>query len=210
MHPDAVPRDCLRWGHASYRRRFLFVAGLPRVSAGVLVRFRLPEVSGTTSLSISADSSSVQPPRRSNSRRFPRDNRLLRAVRFLRAARDDHRGHLSQPPQAATHDPTCGRTGCLDSFLATWRSSVLRTDEHPRKWVFGQHVFWAVSRGLGDSRARGARSIPRLKVLQDETGWQLAPGINLRSMPRATEDRIEMFVTLLTEAGAFGTDPPST
>ena len=71
------------------------------------------------------------------------------------------------------------------------------------KWVFGQHVFWAVSRGLGDARARGARSILRLKVLQVETGWQLAPGTNLRSVPRATADRIETFVSLLDEAGAL-------
>jgi hypothetical protein len=98
------------------------------------------------------------------------------------------------PIAQAKHDvATLGGTPLHDALM-----SILE------KWVFGQHVFWAVSRGLGDARARGARSILRLKVLQDETGWQLAPGINLRSIPRATEDRIETFVSLLKEAGALG------
>jgi hypothetical protein len=69
-------------------------------------------------------------------------------------------------------------------------------------WIFGQHVYWAVSRGLGDARGQG-KTILRLKVVQELQRWRLAPGINLRSFPRATPDRLETAVTLLAESGGF-------
>lgn len=54
-------------------------------------------------------------------------------------------------------------------------------------WVFGQHVYWSVGRGLADARGRG-KTILRLKVTLEESGWTLAPGANVadRNAPRAT------------------------
>jgi hypothetical protein len=69
-------------------------------------------------------------------------------------------------------------------------------------WVFGQHVYWAVGRGLGDARNRG-KTILRLKVVQEEGGWTLAPGTNSRAVPRATPDRLETAVSLMKEAALF-------
>lgn len=65
-------------------------------------------------------------------------------------------------------------------------------------WVFGQHVYWAVGRGLADARARG-RTILRLKVTLDEKGWALTPGAAV-SAPRATADRLATMVNLAREA----------
>ncbi len=65
-------------------------------------------------------------------------------------------------------------------------------------WVFGQHVYWAVGRGLADARARG-RTILRLKVTLEEQGWTLTPGASV-SVPRPTADRLETMVNLMQEA----------
>jgi len=66
-------------------------------------------------------------------------------------------------------------------------------------WVFGQHTYWAIGRGLGDARS-GGKTILRLKIVQDEGGWTLAPGINLESTPRPTPDRLETAVSLMKQA----------
>ncbi len=65
-------------------------------------------------------------------------------------------------------------------------------------WVFGQHVYWAVGRGLADARARG-RTILRLKVTLEEQGWTQTPGASV-SVPRPTVDRLETMVNLMQEA----------
>jgi hypothetical protein len=69
-------------------------------------------------------------------------------------------------------------------------------------WIFGQHVYWSVGRGLGDARGRG-KTILRLKVVPEEDGWTLAPGTNIRNSPRATPDRLDTAVNLLKQAGLF-------
>ncbi len=69
-------------------------------------------------------------------------------------------------------------------------------------WVFGQHVYWSVGRGLGDARGRG-KTILRLKVVPEEEGWTLAPGTNIRNTPRATPDRLDTAVNLLRQTGLF-------
>jgi hypothetical protein len=69
-------------------------------------------------------------------------------------------------------------------------------------WIFGQHVYWSIGRGLGDARGRG-KTILRLKVVPEESGWTLAPGTNLRSSPRATPDRLDTAVSLMQQAGFF-------
>jgi hypothetical protein len=69
-------------------------------------------------------------------------------------------------------------------------------------WVFGQHVYWSIGRGLADARGRG-KTILRLKATLEDTGWTLAPGAKIadRNAPRATGDRLETAITLLREAG---------
>jgi hypothetical protein len=69
-------------------------------------------------------------------------------------------------------------------------------------WVFGQHIFWSIGRGLGDARGRG-KTILRLKVVPEEGGWTLAPGTNVRNTPRATPDRLDTAVSLMRQAGLF-------
>jgi hypothetical protein len=69
-------------------------------------------------------------------------------------------------------------------------------------WIFGQHVYWSVGRGLGDARGRG-KTILRLKIVPEEAGWTLAPGTNIRNAPRATPDRLDTAVSLMEQAGLF-------
>jgi hypothetical protein len=67
-------------------------------------------------------------------------------------------------------------------------------------WVLAQHVYWSVGRGLADARARG-RQILRLKVVLDEGGWTLAPGVSSIFTPRPTPDRLETALSLAGECG---------
>jgi len=71
-------------------------------------------------------------------------------------------------------------------------------------WMFGQHVYWAVGRGLADARAQD-KTILRLKVIYEDRGWTLAPGVSASSSnaPNATPDRLETALSLLREAGAI-------
>lgn len=64
-------------------------------------------------------------------------------------------------------------------------------------WVFAQHVYWAVGRGLQDARGNGKR-ILRLKVMMDEGGWRALP--HARMTPEPTPDRIRTAVILGREA----------
>lgn len=66
-------------------------------------------------------------------------------------------------------------------------------------WVLAQHVYWSVGRGLADARSRG-KTILRLKVVMEEGGWTLAPGVSSKpSIPRATPDRLETALSLCRE-----------
>ena len=67
-------------------------------------------------------------------------------------------------------------------------------------WVLAQHVYWSVGRGLADARAQG-KTLLRLKVVLDEGGWALAPGISAGSVPLPTADRLETMVSLASECG---------
>jgi hypothetical protein len=70
------------------------------------------------------------------------------------------------------------------------------------RWIFGQHTYWSVGRGLADARGRGKR-ILRLKVVLEENGWTLTPGTksNPASHPRTTADRLGTVLSLMSEAG---------
>jgi len=65
-------------------------------------------------------------------------------------------------------------------------------------WALGQHVYWAVGRGLQDARGRGKR-ILRLKVVMEEGGWQALPMARLS--PEPTPDRVRTALTLAAESG---------
>lgn len=69
-------------------------------------------------------------------------------------------------------------------------------------WVLAQHTYWSVGRGLADARAR-ARSLLRLKVILDEGGWTLAPGVSPGLPPAPARDRLATAVSLATECGMF-------
>ena len=67
----------------------------------------------------------------------------------------------------ARHDAEAWIAGSTRDFLR----NVFET------WIFAQHVYWSVGRGLADARARG-NTILRLKVVLEENGWTLAPGVS--------------------------------
>jgi len=67
-------------------------------------------------------------------------------------------------------------------------------------WVLAQHVYWSVGRGLADARARG-KTLLRLKIVLEEGGWTLAPGVSRGSRPVPTPDRLQTALTLAAECG---------
>jgi hypothetical protein len=67
-------------------------------------------------------------------------------------------------------------------------------------WVLAQHVYWSVGRGLADARSRG-KTILRLKVVLEEGGWVLAPGVIRGAAPVRTPDRLQTALSLATECG---------
>ncbi len=67
-------------------------------------------------------------------------------------------------------------------------------------WVLAQHVYWSVGRGLADARAQ-VRVLLRLKVLLDEGGWTLSPGLSRGRPPVPTGDRLHTVVSLARESG---------
>lgn len=83
---------------------------------------------------------------------------------------------------------------------AAWKETS--ADEFTRhvleSWVLAQHVYWSVGRGLADARSRG-RFILRLKVVMDEGGWTLAPGVSGVSSPHPTADRLATALSLAAE-----------
>lgn len=67
-------------------------------------------------------------------------------------------------------------------------------------WVFAQHAYWCVGRGLADARG-GGKTLLRLKVVMDEGGWTLTPGTGRGNPPAATRDRLESALGLLSDCG---------
>lgn len=67
-------------------------------------------------------------------------------------------------------------------------------------WVFAQHAYWCVGRGLADARG-GGKTLLRLKVVMDEGGWTLTPGTTRGRPPIATGDRLESALGLLGDCG---------
>ncbi|MCK1333283.1 septum formation inhibitor-activating ATPase [Bradyrhizobium sp. CW9] len=70
-------------------------------------------------------------------------------------------------------------------------------------WLFAQHAYWSIGRGLADARARG-KTILRLKVVLEDGGWTLTPGVASGSFPRPTADRLGTALSLAHECGFIG------
>ena len=69
-------------------------------------------------------------------------------------------------------------------------------------WIFGQHTYWAVGRGLADARSNG-RQLLRLRVVIDDGGWCLTRGATAPN-PIATADRLATILSLSGEANILG------
>ena len=67
-------------------------------------------------------------------------------------------------------------------------------------WVLAQNTYWSVGRGLADARA-GAKTILRLRIVQEEGGWVTTRGHGGGRPPNATPDRLRTAVSLASEAG---------
>jgi len=68
------------------------------------------------------------------------------------------------------------------------------------RWVLGQHVYWALGRGLSDARGN-QRQIFRLKIALEEGGWTLTSGTKAAptNAPSPTPDRLYTALTLIHE-----------
>ena len=66
-------------------------------------------------------------------------------------------------------------------------------------WVLAQNTYWSVGRGLADARA-GAKTILRLRIVQEEGGWVTTRGHGGGRPPNATPDRLRTAISLATEA----------
>lgn len=67
-------------------------------------------------------------------------------------------------------------------------------------WLFAQHTYWCVGRGLADARGRG-KTLLRLRVVIDEGGWTLTPGVRWGEPPVPTPDRLATALSLMVECG---------
>lgn len=67
-------------------------------------------------------------------------------------------------------------------------------------WLLAQHTYWSVGRGLADARA-GAKTILRLRIVQEENGWVTTRGHGGGRPPNATPDRLRTAISLASEAG---------
>ena len=68
------------------------------------------------------------------------------------------------------------------------------------QWIFAQHTYWSVGRGIQDARSSG-KTILRLRIFIDEGGWRLAHGFNPGGPPNPTPDRLETALSYLSECG---------
>lgn len=70
-------------------------------------------------------------------------------------------------------------------------------------WVLAQHAYWSAGRGLADAQARG-KTLLRLRVVLDEGGWTLTPGVGRGAPPIATPDRLRTALSLARQSGLMG------
>lgn len=117
---------------------------------------------------------------------------ILRGIGFCLAEAPERDSHFERPDRLplsrARRESEARENGSVRDFVRY----VLES------WVLAQHVYWSVGRGLADARSQG-KTLLRLKVVLDEGGWALAPGVSAGSPPLPTPDRLETIVTLAEE-----------
>jgi hypothetical protein len=67
-------------------------------------------------------------------------------------------------------------------------------------WILAQHVYWSVGRGLADARS-GGKMLLRLRIVLEEGGWTLSPGVMANRPPNPTPDRLQTALSLAAECG---------
>jgi hypothetical protein len=65
-------------------------------------------------------------------------------------------------------------------------------------WIMAQHTYWCVTRGLADARSAG-KTILRMRIVMDESGWTLTPQTTHSNLPQVTPDRLDAAISLLSE-----------
>jgi hypothetical protein len=119
---------------------------------------------------------------------------VIRAIAFCLAETPQQESHFERPDRLplfrARKEAQAREKGSTRDFVRHIFES----------WVLAQHVYWSVGRGLADARARG-KTLLRLKVVLDEGGWALAPGVFRGSPPVPTPDRLQTIVSLAAECG---------
>jgi hypothetical protein len=119
---------------------------------------------------------------------------IIRGIAFCLAESPEQKNHFERPDRLPLFR---ARLEAAAREKGSTRDFVRHVFE---SWVLAQHVYWSVGRGLADARAQG-RTLLRLKVVLDEGGWALAPGVSRGSRPLATPDRLQTIVSLAEECG---------
>lgn len=170
----------------------LFLARLPssmrNANARKWLAAVLPLTAGPTELMKEIEDSLAVP----SSSDLPRT--IIRGIAFCLAESPEQENHFERPERLplfrARREAAAREKGSTRDFVRHVFES----------WVLAQHVYWSVGRGLADARAQG-KTLLRLKVVMDEGGWTLAPGISGGSRPLPTADRLQTIVSLAAECG---------
>lgn len=117
---------------------------------------------------------------------------LMRALRFCIAEAPDEPQPFERPDRLPLVKAAREWKAWADLPPTAFISRLLEG------WIFAQHTYWSVGRGLQDARGNG-KMILRLRLFIDEGGWHLAQGIGQGSPPNATPDRLETALSLLCE-----------
>jgi hypothetical protein len=117
--------------------------------------------------------------------------RTLAVALYVDSALQDQSAREDRLPlSSAASDFAIRRDGPANEFL----SMAIE------RWIFSQHTYWSVGRGLADARA-GAKTILRLRIVLESDGWAVTGGRGSRGMPRPTPDRLATALSLAAEAG---------
>ncbi|GAA0270645.1 hypothetical protein GCM10009127_08460 [Alteraurantiacibacter aestuarii] len=117
---------------------------------------------------------------------------LISALRFCIAEAPDEPQPFERPDRLPLVKAAREWKAWADLLPAAFISRLLEG------WIFAQHTYWSVGRGLQDARGNG-KMILRLRLFIDEGGWRLAQGIGQGTSPNATPDRLETALSLLHE-----------
>jgi hypothetical protein len=177
-----------------------FVGDLPAVGetrrAGKWLRALLPSGNGPTELINRIDFALKNPSASDLARSIVAGLAFCLAEVPSEESRFERQDRL--PLSRARHEAAVRADGTVKEFLRHVFES----------WIFAQHVYWSVGRGLADARAQAQRTILRLRVILDEGGWTLAPGASRGSPPVPTPDRLQTALSLAQESNLLSNLSP--